>query len=40
MADLAFSPEGLLAAAGKVDGSVVIWDTKMQPMVPISGPFC
>ena len=34
--DLAFSPGGLLAAAGSSDGSIVTWDTNIQSMLPIT----
>ena len=36
MLDLAADPAGLLAAAGNLDGSIVIWDAEAQPMQPIT----
>ena len=34
--DLAADPAGLLAAAGNLDGSIMLWDTQIQPMQPIT----
>ena len=34
--DLAFSAGGLLAAAGSSDGSIVMWDTSRQPILPVT----
>ncbi|RLT37602.1 MAG: hypothetical protein DWI57_13570, partial [Chloroflexi bacterium] len=36
--DLAFSPGGWLAAGGRQDGAIVLWDTNAQPMHPITLP--